>query len=408
MAARPVTVDAINLVLREARVCFCQLECIHDLLNSDPNRENEEWRRNMEANIAMIFRDIMSYLYSVLDHIFFFLYCHFQNNGKVSFANAVFKIKQPMEQSLKFSRSPDQEVKCKKNRNDWVEKECRKIFGDKYYQNKDLNSNLENLREFQKALLSIQAIQEVDEDGAVVNSAQIAGPKLMHAHKIEHRQDPALAGIDHPADGDLKFNPICEFEEIQSVEELDNWNVATTFNLLHFFRNFTSHRTLIECPTKPGYLNQDTMEFRPGDDGQKSSDEIFIGEGSWIWIPELSHLRDKGRKDPVTFYRLPLLKVCSQMFILVKTQKYNLLGIVDGRERALDVTDDIIKGVNGKMKVNGRVVKWYEARAFVSLADLDTTVMAKVNAYQSKVYTLFTALAVVLIGVWLTKMWTKT
>ena len=72
MAARPVTVDAINIVLREARVCFCQLECIHDLLNSDPNRKNEEWRRNMEANIAMIFRDIMSYLYSVLDHIFFF------------------------------------------------------------------------------------------------------------------------------------------------------------------------------------------------------------------------------------------------------------------------------------------------------------------------------------------------
>ena len=407
MAARPVTVDAINLVLREARVCFCQLECIHDLLNFDPNRENEEWRRNMEANIAMIFRDIMSYLYSVLDHIFFFLYCHFQNNGKVSFANAVFKIKQPMEQSLKFSRSPDQEVKCKKDRNDWVEKQCRKIFGDKYYQNKDLNSNLENLREFQKALLSIQAIQEVDEHGAVVNSTQIAGPKLMHAHKIEHRQDPALAGIDHPADGDLKFNPICEFEEIQSVEELDNWNVATTFNLLHFFRNFTSHRTLIECPTKPGYLNLYTMGFRPGEDGQKSSDEIFIAKGNWILVPELSHLRDEKRKGPVTFYRLPLLKVCSQMFTLVKTQKSNLLRIV-GIESALDVSDDIIKGVNGKMKVNGRVVKWYEAREWYEARTFVSLVDTKGKAHRSKIYIIFTALAVVVIGLWLTKMWTKT
>ena len=387
MAAQPVTVDAINLVLREARVCFCQLECIHDLLNSDPNRENEEWRRNKEANTAMIFRDIMSYLYSVLDHIFYFLYCHFQNNGNTSFSeDAVYKIKQPMSKSLKFCESPDA-PKCKKKRNDWVEDRCKEIFGDNYYQNTKLNGNLENLRRFQEALLSIQAIQEVNGAGAVVYSDQTAGPKLVRAKNFQYPQ---------AADGDLKFDPSGDFEEIQSVKELDNWNVATMFNLLHFFRNFTSHRTLIECSTKPGYLNLHTMAFRPGEDEQKSSDEIFIAKGAWILVPELSHLRDKGRKDPVTFYRLPLLKVCSQMFTLVKIQKSNLLGIVDDRARALDVSDDIIKGVNGKMKVNGRVVNWYEARewykarTFISLVDT--------KAHQSKIYTIFAALAVVVIG----------
>ena len=397
MAAQSVTVDAINLVLREARVCFCQLECIHDLLNSDPNRENEEWRRNMEADTAMIFRDIMSYLYSVLDHIFYFLYCHFQNNGNTSFSeDAVCKIKQPMSKSLKFCESPDA-PECKKKRNDWVEDRCKEIFGDNYYQNTKLNSNLENLRRFQEALLSIQAIQEVNGAGDVVYSDQTAGPKLVRAKNFQHPQ---------AADGDLKFDPISEFEEIQSVKELDNWNIATMFNLLHFFRNFTSHRTLIGCSTKPSYLNLHTMDFRPGEDEQKSSDEIFIAKGAWILVPELSHLRDKRRKDPVTFYPHPLLKVCSRMFTLVKTQKSNLLRIVDGKESALDVSDDIIKGVNGKMKVNGRVVKWYEARAFVSLAD--TKVMAKAKADQSIMYTLFTALAVVVIGLWLTKRWTET
>ena len=215
-------------------------------------------------------------------------------------------------------------------------------------------------------MLSIQAIQEVKEPEAgagagakavAVYSDQTAGPKLVRACNF---QDPQAA------DGDLKFDPIIKFEEIQSVKELDNWNVATTFNLLHFFRNFTSHRTLIECPTKPGYLNRYTIEFRPTEDGQKSSDEILIAERACILVPELSHLRDKGRKDPVTFYPLPLLKVCSRMFTVVKIQTSNLLRIVNGRESALDVSDDIIKGVNGKMKVNGRVVKWYEARAFVS------------------------------------------
>ena len=206
-------------------------------------------------------------------------------------------------------------------------------------------------------MLSIQAIQEVKEAkagaGAVVYSDQTAGPKLVRAKTFQHPQ---------ASDGDLKFDPIIKFEEIQSVKELDNWNVATTFNLLHFFRNFTSHRTLIECPTKPGYLNRDTMEFRHGEDGQKSSDEILIGEGVCILVPELSHLRDKGRKDPVTFYRLSLLKVCSRMFTVVKIQTFNLLRIVDGPASAADVSDEIIKGVNGEMKVNGRVVKWYLLR----------------------------------------------
>ena len=104
MAEPLVTVETIDLVLREAQVCNAQLNCIHHLLNHDPDREDEESPRNMEANTAMIFRDMVSYLYSVLDHIFYFLYCHFQNNGMASFTNAAFNIKQPIAHNLKFSR----------------------------------------------------------------------------------------------------------------------------------------------------------------------------------------------------------------------------------------------------------------------------------------------------------------
>lgn len=322
----------------------------------------------------------------------FFLYCHFQNNGKVSFANAVFKIKQPMDQSLEYSTSPDQEDKCKKNRNNGVEKECKKIFGDNYYQNIKLNSNLETLRQFQEALLSIQAIQEVKGAGAgaravAVYSDQTAGPKLVRAKNFQHPQ---------AADGDLKFDPISEFEEIKSVKELDNWDVATTFNLLHFFRNFTSHRTLIECGTKPGHLNRHTMEFGPGEDGQESRDGIFIGYGNWIMVPELSHLRDRERKDPITFYSHPLLIVCNRMFSFVKVQKHNLLRIVDGKKGAADDLGDMIKGVKGKMKIDGREVEWYEARSTVLF---NTKVFHFNKAHQSVKYTIFTlAVVVVVIG----------
>ena len=102
MAEPLVTVETIDLVLREAQVCNAQLNCIHHLLNHDPDREDEESPRNMEANTAMIFTDIVSYLHSVLDHIFYFLYCHFQNNGMASFTNAAFNIKQPIAHNLEF------------------------------------------------------------------------------------------------------------------------------------------------------------------------------------------------------------------------------------------------------------------------------------------------------------------
>ena len=58
MAEPLVTVETIDLVLREAQVCNAQLNCIHHLLNHDPDREDEESPRNMEANTAMIFRDM--------------------------------------------------------------------------------------------------------------------------------------------------------------------------------------------------------------------------------------------------------------------------------------------------------------------------------------------------------------
>ena len=355
MDVAPVTVDAIDFLLREARVCCFQLQCIHSLLNDDPNWENEEWRRRMEANTAMIFRDMVSYLYSVLDSIYYFLYCHFQNNGTVSFTNAAFNIKQPINLGLKYSQNPgrDNGPECKRKRNDWVEDRCEEIFGAQYYQNDNLSSRLADLRGFQNYLLSIQAITEVNDAGGVVLGGN-GGVKLVSACNILHP--------DPQAGPDRRFNPTSiDFQELPSVENMDYWNEAMIFNLLHFFRNFTTHRTLIECQTRDGYLNVDTGDFRPVDENRQldPAQWIRIARGSWIKVPELSHLRHRGRVDPITFYKLPMLRVCSKLMDFVRVQRHNLLIIVGGRDS--NMNDQISFGwVNNdrsqpRVTINGEI-----------------------------------------------------
>lgn len=323
MDATPVTVDAIDLVLREARVCNAQLNCIQWMLHSDNNISNEEWLRSMEATTAMIFRDMVSYLYSVLDHLFYFLYCRFQNNGGVSFTNAAFDIKQPMKQSLKFSQYPnrDNAPECKKARNKWVEDRCKEIFGDQYQ-----NIDLGKLRHFQDRLIAMQAIKEVDKSGKEVQSGNGVS-KLFYAHEIRH---PQQTGPD-----DRTFNPEIDFKELNSVKVLDEWNDAMTFNLLNFFRNFTTHRTLLECRMTSGYFNIYTSEFKPGDDEPADEGQKWnkVPKGFWIKVPELSYLRTDCTTTDVTFYWQPLLLVSSRLQGFVRTFRDDILGIVGDVQR---------------------------------------------------------------------------
>ena len=323
MDAAPVTVDAIDLVLREARVCNAQLNCIQWMLHSNNNISNEEWLRSMKATTAMIFRDMVSYLYSVLDHLFYFLYCRFQNNGGVSFTNAAFNIKQPMKQSLKFSQYPnrDNAPECKKDRNKWVEDRCKEIFGDQYQ-----NIDLGKLRHFQDRLIAMQAIKEVDKSGKEVQSGNGVS-KLFYAHEIRH---PQQTGPD-----DRTFNPEIDFKELNSVKVFDEWNDAMTFNLLNFFRNFTTHRTLLECRMTSGYFNIYTSEFKPGDDEPADEGQKWkkVPKGFWIKVPELSYLRTDSTTTDVTFYWLPLLLVSSRLQGFVRTFRDDILGIVGDVQR---------------------------------------------------------------------------
>ena len=343
----------IDLIFREALVCNAQLQCIHHLLNQDRNAKNEEWRRKMETNTALIFRDMVSYLYSVLDSVFYFLYCHFQNNGTVSYTNASFNIKQPISQKLQYSQNPGRDASCENNRNNWVEERCVEIFGAQYQ-----NIERGDRRRFQENLLSIQLFTEVSGDGDAVPDDDTGGVNLGHACIIQYVEPQASP-----------FNPTSvEFRPLPSVQNINNWNEAMILNLLHFFRNFTTHRSVIECKEMSGHLNLDTMEYMPSE--MKSSDTTqmqwtVIKEGCWIKVPELRHLRQKHCRNPITFYNLPVVSVCSKFLGFVKGQRDHLLAIVGGLEGS-NLNDEISCHWDPigrpKVQINGQFKKWYNAR----------------------------------------------
>ena len=320
-----VSLEDIDLSLRDAHVCKAELEVLDVRLNKPETNDDE--RKRIEVRTAILFMEMMSASYTVLDQCYYYLYCHFQNDGNPSFHNAAFHIKTPVGQNLMLKQSEDATQDSKQEGsvapNDFVNKKCVAIFGNDCFNGKEKR----NLRRFQVNLLRLQVITKVDEHGALLktcfehNQCQDEqcpdkAPKLFRAQEITHPSG-------HESHEPDSFHPT--LEELKSVKDIDSWNETTIFHLLHFFRNFTTHRALIHCPTKGGYLNLKTREFKAEREEGAGDDWIKIAKCAQIFVPEISHLKDKGREAPPRFHQHPLLKVCSKILSFVKDQRSLLL-----------------------------------------------------------------------------------
>lgn len=298
-------------------------------------------KKKIEDRTSTLFKDMMSALYSVLDQCYYYLYCYFQNEGQPSFHKDAFNIKTPVQQKLIYSNEEEKDKAFSGERNKFVSTQCIAIFGSHCFNGEGRNY----LRDFQNNLLRLQTITEVDQAGDSLHTCfehnpceqgqqcTYRAPKLVYAKKITH--PPGTEPLDPSS-----FNPAVTFEELKSVEKLDDWNETTTFNLLHFFRNFTTHRALIRCSTKKGYLNLETREFKAKGEGGAGDDWpwIPIAEGAWILVPEVSHLKDKDRKAVPKFHLHPLQMVCSTIVSFVEHQRLLLLKMAGYCEPPIAVT----------------------------------------------------------------------
>ena len=293
MAANNITVntESIDYVLRDANICLHELNHFDHILKNGPVVDVGK----IEARVPLLFRNMMSSLYSVLDQVYYFLYCHYQNNGEASFAAQAFQINAPCKQNLKWSEDPtrDAQPECSPGRTKWLDDRCREIFG---------SPAPEQSVQFVKNLLSLQAVRKVNSAGQPVTN---------------NAGDISLV---HFSNGG--FDPLLS-------TGLEDWKDVTSFNLLHFYRNFTTHRTLLQAVLGTGYLNSITMKFAPEhilSAEQINNKEWYpVGKGLFIIVPELSHLRDTTRVGAPTFHWKPLANVCSRLFSCVERQRQNLV-----------------------------------------------------------------------------------
>lgn len=345
-----VKLQDIDLSLRRAQIFLAQVHFLNyqlNIIDVDDTRRSE-----IVFQCQTIFGDMMCCLYSVLDKIYFYLYCRFQNNGYVLISKDTSQINQPITTKLKWSNDDtrDAQSECEGNRNKWITNQCKKLLGVNCPQPQSY------VRYFQDNLLQLQAIRKVNESGREVPGPN-GGPTLSRAYNIKH----------DPAGNVFEFNPSeVSFEDLRSVQNMDDWGETIVFNLIHFLRNCTVHKFDIEITFTPraGYLNLETGEFTPRHDQKLSNPWRFISEAICIPVPELSHLRQEGNVMP-TFYDLPLDEVCDRFFTFVRHQRRYLCHSVGG-EYPYDVGLNLRRGKIVFRKNNQYLgeCEWKEARFF--------------------------------------------
>ena len=179
------------------------------------------------------FRGIVLDLYSVLDYVWYLLYCHFSNSGQRDLSEKGCELGFPYKKKgIKTSEKPEHDQKSK-----FVKDKLKLIWGDKY------GKETHFWREIGETILSLQPKLPVDNSGAPIGKLQI-----------------------QPGD-----------------EE--------SFALLHFYRNCAAHKDLITFMSKESWLeiNQRTRETRPVTERRDNHEGYYYRHidkaGLWIQLP---------------------------------------------------------------------------------------------------------------------------
>lgn len=262
------------------------------------------------------FAEILWILFSVLDHCYNGVYRHFKNDEEPSHQQGEKNVKTPYAEKLKWSACPkrDEQSVCSAKRKNFVINHCEATLGKNFQD--DQRIPVSYLKEFQENCLSLQAVTEVDQAGRPIcrvercphdGSFSNMLPKLVRAKRFEYVNT-----------GDQRcFNSFkIHFEELESVRSpVAEWSDTTVFNLLHYFRNRTIHRSLISVRKGGGWFNPETPEW------------VSYQNILWVLVPEIALLRDENNTQSLPLYEHPLHLVLTKMFKFVESQRRKLLTV---------------------------------------------------------------------------------
>ena len=217
------------------------------------------------------FRDLTYNLYSVLDYTYFLLRSHFANNGDPDHSEHLKSGFPYKRKGVKFSNNDNQDQRKK-----FVSEKLKFLFADKLGEGTHFWKDIGNI------ILSVQPMLFVGSDGLPVDEQ------------------------GQPTDDDTP-----------KIKTLDQTSCA----LLHYFRNYTTHRDLIHFLPEKSWIeiNQTTREIKLVKEYQQREGFYYyvLEKGYWIHLPEDA----LGTKQDDRF----LLEVLHQLFEFVKRITSKLL-----------------------------------------------------------------------------------
>ena len=178
------------------------------------------------------FRGIVLDLYSVLDYVWYMLYCHFSNKGQPDLSEKGCELGFPYKKrGIKNSVKPEHDQTKK-----FIKEKLKMIWGDK------IGEETHFWREIGETIVSVQPKLTVDSSGAPTGKAEVR----------------------------------------PGVEE--------SLALLHFYRNCAAHKDLITFMSKKSFveINQTTREIQLVTEMKDDREGYFYKEldkGFWIQLP---------------------------------------------------------------------------------------------------------------------------
>lgn len=290
MASEGFLSQSDDVVKRTARL----LHKVEDKMNDLFYRDDLD-----ELDSESLFAEIMWKLGLVMDHCHYAVHHNIQNEREHSHWQGGKNVKTPYAEKLKWSadRMRDEQPECSLKRKTFVTNHCKTIFGEHYQSDQRIPDSY--LKEFQENALSLQAVIEVDQAGVPVKICQHNVQQCPCSNKVSSLVRAQKYEYE-TTDDQRCFNPSrIHFENLESVSmHVNDWSETILFNLLHYFRNCTTHRYFISlhrkvCP--------------------------FLGETLWISVPEITDLRDENNTQ--SFHEHLLCVVLDRLFYFVIHQR---------------------------------------------------------------------------------------
>lgn len=252
--------ESVHLLFEQARRAILDLK--------EKEEKDEELRRSTGETAGasgdwLKFRGIVFDLYSVLDYVYYLLYCHFSNKGLPDYSRKSIQFGFPSKPTgVKTSEYPHQDQTKK-----FIEDKMRALWSGK------LGEETHFWREIGEVILTVQPKLSVDSAG----------------------------------------NPI-ERDCGQTKDE-------ESFVLLHFYRNCVTHKDLIRFVPEKSWIeiNQTTREHKLVRERQEREGYFYheLKMGYWLQLPELPGQQDNAPRL--------LLDVLYQLISFVKRTSSKLL-----------------------------------------------------------------------------------